>query len=710
MTVMGVYASSQRAAFLLLLSIAGAVVILATFHIIRVLFGGVTILNSLLPSATSTLVGSWNDLGILVAMTVGVLLVALVQLPLAKHVAGLMTAIIALLLFVLAMVNFPLLWFGLGFFSLALLLYTLTRDRFTQQSAPLSLFVVGAVGIVTIVSGLFIISGASLGQAVNQVTGTSYLEVRPSFGATIEIAQQAIRDNVLFGTGPNHFADAWRIYRDPAIITTSFWNVDFVSGSGYIPTWFVTTGSLGVLAWFVFLLTFLYSGVRVLLVADASNTVRYFIASASFLLAASAWILSFLYVPGASVLIVGAIATGLLFASARALGVYPRFNMTLLVTRRTSFALICVTLCLIVSSVWFLSTVVRQTTALTTYAELATLTTDQNQFETAVAVIASAYQTYPRPVYLRDIISLQLNRLNQLLALPEPSEAEQQEFQALVTNTVEVATENVERPNSEALDWLLLGDAFQVLTALAIEGASDRALEAYEQAKTLDPLSPLYDLRRARIFAQRNDIESARTAGQAALQQKANYVEALVFLTELEIATGNVTPAIQSVRSLIAIEPRNPRLYYQLGVLLLADQDATTALNAFTDALALDPVFANARYVRALILAEQGNRSEALTELRTLLADNQDNDTLRATITLIEDETATIRALDLITPVAENQPTIDQDTVLSTEAPDTDLLTPVNQLPPSTESSESTTNQSGDAQETLPETSEGTVQ
>ena len=51
----------------------------------------------------------------------------------------------------------------------------------------------------------------------------------------------------------------------PSLNSTVFWNTDFSSGIGFIPTSFVTTGIVGALAWIAFLVLLIVFGFRMLI-------------------------------------------------------------------------------------------------------------------------------------------------------------------------------------------------------------------------------------------------------------------------------------------------------------------------------------------------------------------------------------------------------------------------------------------------------------
>src|SRR3989338_8177488 len=57
---------------------------------------------------------------------------------------------------------------------------------------------------------------------------------------------------LIVGSGPNQFVGEWLMSKPSAVNQTIFWNTDFNYGVGLIPTFIVTTGLLGIIAWLIF--------------------------------------------------------------------------------------------------------------------------------------------------------------------------------------------------------------------------------------------------------------------------------------------------------------------------------------------------------------------------------------------------------------------------------------------------------------------------
>ena len=164
---------------------------------------------------------------------------------------------------------------------------------------------------------------------------------------------------------------------------------------------------------------------------------------------------------------------------------------------------------------------------------------------------------------------------------------------------------------------------------------------------------------------------------------KRNYTDALFFLTQLEVAEGNVPQAIAATEAIVSLEPQNPARYYQLGVLYAAAENRDASLAAFREAVRLDPNFANARYFLGLGLLDAGEREAALVELRAVAALNPDNAELAALIAGIESgEVPAVSAVPADQATENTEPVAtDGEQVTVTDEPDTNLVTPVNTVP-----------------------------
>ena len=223
------------------------------------------------------------------------------------------------------------------------------------------------------------------------------------------------------------------------------------------------------------------------------------------------------------------------------------------------------------------------------------------------------------------------------------------------------------------------GSIYSVLAAASVEGAQDKAGEAFTKARSFDPANPLYALLEAQLASRTGDLENARTKAQEAATLKRNYTDALFFLTQIDIAEGKTDNAVATTRAITSLEPNNPARHYQLGVLLAASGDIDGSIVAFNKAIELDTNYANARYFLALSLAQKGDTKGAIAQLQAVLALNPGNVEVETLIAQLQSGQPLILAPETTGQVDEPQTvSAEDDAITTTETPDTSLVSPVN--------------------------------
>ena len=679
----------KRSVFHMYILLAVSTLILVLYHISRLIFGVDFLSFGIFTSNVSTPVGSWNDLALFLGLTVILSMVTLEQLSLSGFGRGIFAVVATLSLFMLGVINFFMVWLVLGLTSLVMVVYTLGKDRFSgnqpsflvesqqKNKASLTLMIV-----VLFTSIIFMVGGATLGSVISKVTGVSYVEVRPSFEATADIAQHVYHENAFLGMGTNKFVDAWRLYKDDAINQTAFWNTDFVAGSGYITTFFVTTGVLGGLAWMAFLILFVGIGVRRLLNAADIDRMWYFVGVSSFISAVYIWGLSIVYVPGVVILLFGALCTGIALSSFSAMSPQSERTLVLGANRRTGVALTGVTIIIIVLSVTVLYGVGKHYSSVYAFNESVLDMQKGKDIGALERQVQEAYSLSMSDVFARRIAEYQLERLTKLISLKNPTEEDQIQFKRAMEIGITAAKEATRIDDLESQNWSVLGNIYGMLASIGIEGAESEALKAFTRARELNPKNPLPYLESAIVEGRSGNIDGARGYIEKAIQIKPNFTEAFYFLSQLEIATGNVEGAIKSTQAIIALDPQNPARYYQLGVLEVARKNTTGAIVAFEKAVEYDTNYANARYLLALAYDEVGESDDAKKQLEAVLDLNPGNSEVTALIEMINSEGSLKRLRESnmqSSVVSETSPVVNESGTVSTpQGSDTPLVTPVN--------------------------------
>jgi tetratricopeptide (TPR) repeat protein len=521
---------------------------------------------------------------------------------------------------------------------------------------------------------------------MGQLTDVNYVEVRPSIEATIGIARRVYHENTLFGIGANRFADAWRLHKDPTINETIFWDTDFVAGSGFVPTVFVNLGLLGGVLLVVFHLGLLYAGYRILLRTTKRDPYWYYVGTIAFAAALFLWGVSYVYVPGAGILLIASFFTGLTFVAMASLLPDSVKTVPLVVNRQRGFLQMAVVLLVLVASVSGTYSVGKQYLAESQFNKArATSTSVEDLEKTALA----SYELYPDERFLSAQAQIHLATLSSLLGVAEPTEEQLKAFGHAAKLAVTAAEAAVSRDFTDPDHHAVLAGVFTNLTAAGVEAARSRATESLAEAERLDPLNPGYALLKAQIAARSGNVEAARAAIAEALAMKRNFTQAMYLSAQLDISEGKTESAIETTRSIITLEPNNPTRYFQLGVLLSATNNVAESVAAYRAAIALDPQYANARYLLALAQLSTGEAEAALAQLRTVRETNQGNQALEDLIKQVESgqyQVPETTAFEV--PVSERTPAEQGSDVVGEDDVESGLVTPVNTIPESAEVAE----------------------
>ncbi len=674
---------SKSAIIKVYMMLGASALLLALYHLLRIVFGAGFLSFGTFPTLVGTPLGGWNSLGLFFGLTILLSMVALEQLPLTKWGRVFFALVTTLSLLLLMVINFYAIWVVLSLVSLVVLMYGLVKDRFSEvtwsreSSSSISTFSLSLAGLVCVVSIAALLGGSSFGTLISNVTNVSFLEVRPSVGATLDVTKHVFADDSLLGVGPNRFADAWRVHKDPSINTSIFWNADFQSGYSYFLSMPVMLGLVGTVAWLLFLVLFVYIGFKVVLRPTSHDTLWYFIGTSSFAAALYLYGMAMVYTPSVAIMLLAAFFTSAVCGSYNALCAPRSFTVSLAENKRAAIVLVGIVMLVIVGSVALMYGASRHFAAAVIFNSAVSSVPEGAPLDEVERKIEQAYTLTQNDIFARQVAEYQLAKINSLLATTEPSETEQQAFEAAIAQGVVAATRAIEDDPTDARNHAVAGALYSVLAGIGIESTAERARAAFASARQYDPQSPLYPLLEAQLAAREGNADGARAAAREAASLKPNYTEALLFLADIDIAQGNVASAIDTTRAILSLEPQNPARYFQLGVLFTAVGSSTEAIQAFEAAVSLDTNYANARYFLARLYAAAGNTTGAREQLAVVQSLNPDNEEVAALISALDAGQdvgfSTSTQAEVALPEAESD-----EPVTASGEPDTPLVTPVN--------------------------------
>lgn len=660
----------------------GSGLVLSLFHIIRLVFGPEALSFGLWNGSTTSPIGSWNGLAIFYGLVVILSLLALQQLPLSRAGRYILSGVTGLAVLMLAIINFSSVWWVVGFVSGVIVLFNLAKylwkSKTTNSKSTYSLIV---AAIILVLSVTFLLGGARIGGFITEKLGVSFIEVRPSASATLEIAQSVYKENLWLGSGPNRFADSWRLHKDSSINQTVFWNAQFDSGYSYITTAIIGSGLIGLVAWILFLASLAWSAVRFVFNSNEKDDFWHFIGLSSLVASIYFWVMCLVYVPPPAIILLAAITTGIFVMSHAKSATGKTITLSVEKKRSYGFVIVAMVVLVAVGSGYGVYAASRHIAGVYQFNKAVTDIQEGDTLDDVERRIASAFEVSKNDIFAREIALYRLSELRTLLGTESPDAETQQAFSNAVGLSVQAAQLAIELDPTDPYNHQVLGQIYAILAIVGVEGAKDRALELLQAAKQYDPHNPVIYLIEAEMALQLGDRATARSAAEQAVVLRSNYTEALFLLAQLDIDEGNTGRALIIVNGITQLEPQNPARRYQLGVLLASSERLDEAIVAFEQAVALDPQYANARYFLALGYAEKGRTEEAIEQLTIVRDLNETNTVVNELINQLRSTGSLDTSFSNQNPVGERS--VEEGGVTESDL-ETSLVTSSNPLPENT--------------------------
>ncbi len=634
LTALSVRRVEQYQPFLKKLAYALGFILLA--QIIILIVGNVS--TSISPAFS--IVGSLQDLGILLGLgIIGGMLTLRLSTP-SVGVRRTMFIFGILALFLLAIINSTLVWVMLALSALGLFVEAVMLRRTGSLDGDLddsSLIGVQdfdqpetghrplATPLAVLAVSLFFIVGSSLGGALANKFNASVLSVRPSWQATLDVGSNVYSSSAVFGSGPGTFGAQWSKYRDASVNQTVFWNVDFTSGIGFVPTSFVTTGILGTILWLMFFGLFLFYGIRTILFRASENIVVRNVTLISFVGTLYLSVATIFVLPSSVVLALTFVFLGIFVSSLRFATRSGQWGVVFARSPRVGFVVVFkLTLLLLASIVAAYSLVGRYIAQVDIARAGSALSAGDLDAANKATNSALTFVAHPAAYQIQSQIAQA--RLQLLLASTTLSASEaQQSFQNTLSAGINAALTATRVDGANYQNWLALGNLYATVVPLNVDGAYDNAKTAYEKAVELYPTSASIQFVLGQLAVAGGDSELAQEYLKKAIALKQNYTAAIFLLSQLEVAAGNLNDALASAEAAAYFTPNNQNVLFQLGLLRAAKNNTTGAIQALSAAVRVNPNFANARYFLAAAYAKQGDLVNALREVKAVADLSEDN-------------------------------------------------------------------------------------
>lgn len=621
-------------------------ILLGIFSAVKFVFGADTLVFKVFSGASSNSIGAWTDLAVFFGLGVAFVLVAVEMLSLKKLQKTVLYFTLVLCLFLLAVLNFSFVWIALAALALIFFVYKFflgsplgTSEERAHKISYLSL-------VLLVVSLLFFFNPSipgknlKLADTVSKTFNVVNADVRPSLTTTLNVAKPVLSINPLLGSGPNTFGFDWLMYKPEGINSTNFWNVSFPYGFSLLATFLVTTGILGFLAWVLFLMVFVWLGVRTLFVPVQDNLSR-FLSSLSFLASLYLWVMIALYTPGIVVFFLAFFFTGLFIAVAISDNQIARTHISFAHNLKLSFLSVLLLIALFVGSVTF-GLIALQKIASGIYYQKALIAGNQkSDFDTTAANLNSAIGLASYDIYYRTLSELSVIRMRQIANQTTGTVEERQKlFGQALSDSINHAQTATKINGLNYQNWVALGTVYESLVPapLSVQGAYTNAKATYEEALKRNPYSPEIYFFLARLEVANKNNQAARNYINQSLALKNDYVDAYFLLTQIEIADNNLAQAIRAAESVAILSPNNSGVFFQLGLLKYNNADYAGAAQALSRAIDIVPEYANAKYFLGLSLYKLGQNDLAIKEFEDLTKTNPDSTEVVAILKNLQDK------------------------------------------------------------------------
>lgn len=490
-----------------------------------------------------------------------------------------------------------------------------TEDRNHSFVSPLIVFAIS----------LFFLIGGTLGSAIASSLHVDTLSVRPSWQSTLSVAKNVYTNGSIFGSGPGTFGAEWLKYRDASLNSTIFWNIDFLSSIGFIPTSFVTTGLVGAIAWIAFIVLFIVFGLRMLIKRAPENTFIRYVAILSFVFFFYLIAIAVFSLPNAIILALAFVSAGIFASTMRFATKGEQWGVIFSRNPRLGFIIVLSLMVILLASVVAAYMLVGRYVATTELAKANTAFAAGDldgagksaEKSLSFAQNATAYQIGA---------GVANTRIGQIISSTTMSvELAQKEFQAALSTGINAALSATQLDPSDYKNWVILGNLYSRAVPFGVSGSYDGAATAYKKAMELNPTNPQIPFIFAQLDIANKDIKSAKENLKKAIMLKQDYTTAIFLLSQLEVQDGNVNEALSASLAAAYFSPNDPNILFQIGILRAAQNDLVGANQALSAAVSANPQFANARYFLSAVYAKQGDLTNALAQIQAIAEMSAEN-------------------------------------------------------------------------------------
>lgn len=639
----GVEQDTLAAACLWYLALSGTAFICSDavikgIYAVRALFAGLLVLDVLelvhlfapslssfggiLSSQTANPLGGWYELGIISGLAV-FLALACLSTPVSDGVWKKVLTIVAALSFaLLVVINAREVWIGVAAVSVVYGLISVFAARHLYQIYRLHAWrpVLGWLALAG-VAVLFVFFGTVVNGYLPSSFQISQTEVRPSWSGTLLVGSHALAQpsRLAFGAGPNTFMQEWALYKPVEVNQTVFWNTDFGSGIGSIPTSLISIGIFGGVAWALFVLMILVLMVRLVHSSPrqgASMLLEPLLLGVLFLIG-----FHILYVPGPALSILTFLLLGLAIGYATSLGRISHRSVSMAMQGMVSRMYVIIVFVFVFASVVTCLGVAQVITAeMLINKSVATYNTS-GDLAKSTRLVSDALRIYPKDTRgQRAAIELGLLRIADMSSKSPMDDATAARLKSTIEDTIHYGLSAVAIDGDDYQNWLELANLYQQLAGANVGGAYENAQSAYAELIAKNPTNPLPYLQRARLELLQNHTDAALSDLSTAIRLKPDFAAAYYVASQVLTEQKDFQNALPAAKAATQYAPNDPLAWYNLGAVAYTATDYTDAVSALEHALSIEPQYANATYALGLSYYQLGRVTDSIKIFQQLSA------------------------------------------------------------------------------------------
>lgn len=609
--------------FSIYITITASAILLVLFHLVRLIGGADVMSFGILSYSTSTFIGKWYDFAIFTGLLGLISFFGIKFLSLTR--LSKITLYIALLLsgFFLLAINFKLIWTIIALVILGVIIY-----EFYTRTPKVSLFSI----LILIISVFGAWTNNSITANISKSLSIEQIEVVLPWQLTMDVASETVKESPFFGAGPNRFGYQYLKFKPfQDINPTQFWNTEFTTSFGTLPTFIVNQGLVGSILWILFLIFFIREGIKSLKRPNQDISKKFFIVS-SFFSALFLWIVNIVYIPSHTMLFLTFVFTGLFISTlfteedttaSQSIPTEPGISKWLSPLLYTIIAIVLI---------FWLGLYVKKVMAISYFQGGIKELSATSSPERAEAKFKKALSYDMSDVYYQALSEVDIMKLNLIVKnlqdsgkISSPDKESLEKIAAYIKEAVEYSRKAQAIDPTNYYNYLEEARVSEIASSLKIENSYEGAKNAYAKAIQVNQFNPSLYLSLARLLTTNNDLKGAQEYIGKALQLKQNYTEAIFLLSQIQVTNGQIKEAITSVKVATQINPNDQTLFLQLGLLQYNDKNYSEAITALEKALSLDKQYANARYFLGLSYIKVGRNADAIAQFDELVKTNPDN-------------------------------------------------------------------------------------